>query len=101
MAIIIGVPGAKVNERGMMNNSRSVFCDAYHQNRGKYGSPRIHAILKAQGIHCGRKRVAWLMQERQLYAGKKRRKARTTNSHHRFPIASNLLKRDFTEDRTQ
>jgi transposase InsO family protein len=38
------------------------------------------------------------MQERQLYAGKKRRKARTTNSQHRFPIASNLLKRDFTAD---
>jgi putative transposase len=72
--------------------------DAYHQNRGKYGSPRIHAILKAQGVHCSRKRVARLMQERQLYAGKKRRKARTTNSHHRFPIASHLLKRDFTAD---
>ena len=70
--------------------------DAYHKNRGKYGSPRIHAVLKAQGIHCGRKRVARLMQEKQLYAGKKRRKAQTTNSHHRFPIASNLLKRDFT-----
>jgi putative transposase len=72
--------------------------DAYQKHRGKYGSPRIHAELKAQGIHCGRKRVARLMQEKQLYAGKKRRKARTTNSHHRFPIASNLLKRDFTAD---
>jgi transposase InsO family protein len=72
--------------------------DAYQQHRGKYGSPRIHAELKAQGIHCGRKRVARLMQERQLFAGKKRRKARTTNSQHRFPIASNLLKRDFTAD---
>jgi len=38
------------------------------------------------------------MQEKHLSAGKKRRKARTTNSHHRFPIASNLLKRDFTAD---
>ena len=36
------------------------------------------------------------MQEKNLYAKRKRRKARTTNSHHRFPIASNLLKRDFT-----
>ena len=35
------------------------------------------------------------MRENNLYAGKKRRKARTTNSHHRFPIASNHLKRDF------
>ena len=72
--------------------------DAYKESRGKYGSPRIHAELKAQGIYCGRKRIARLMREKQLCAQKKRRKARTTNSHHRFPIASNLLERDFTAD---
>lgn len=77
---------------------RSVFCDAFQKHRGKYGSPRIHAELQAQGIHRGRKRIARLMQEKNLYAGKKRRKARTTNSHHGFPIASNLLERDFTAD---
>jgi putative transposase len=70
--------------------------DAYHQNRGHYGSPRIHEELKAQGIHCGKKRVARLMQENQLSATKKRRKVRTTNSNHLFPVASNLLKQDFT-----
>jgi transposase InsO family protein len=72
--------------------------DAYKDSRGKYGSPRIHAELKAQGIHCGKKRIARLMREKQLYARRKRRKARTTNSHHQFPIASNLLERDFTAD---
>jgi transposase InsO family protein len=72
--------------------------DAYQENRGKYGSPRIHAALKSQGIHCGRKRIARLMREKNLSARRKRRKARTTNSHHRFPIASHLLKRDFTAD---
>jgi putative transposase len=72
--------------------------DAYHQNRGHYGSPRIHAELKAQGIHCGRKRVARLMQEKQLNARKKKRKPRTTNSNHSFPVAPNLLARDFTAD---
>jgi putative transposase len=29
--------------------------DAYHTNRGVYGSPRIHAELKAQGIQNGAK----------------------------------------------
>lgn len=72
--------------------------DAYHQNRGQYGSRRIHAELKAQGISCGRKRVARLMQEKQLSARRKKRKARTTNSNHRFPLAPNLLERDFTAD---
>jgi putative transposase len=70
--------------------------DAYHSHRGHYGSPRIHADLKAQGVHCGKKRVARLMQENQLSAVKKRRKVRTTNSNHLFPVASNLLKQDFT-----
>jgi putative transposase len=72
--------------------------DAYQQHGGKYGSPRIHAALKAQGVSCGRKRVARLMQEHDLYARRRRRKARTTNSQHRFPIAPNLLKRDFAAD---
>jgi putative transposase len=69
--------------------------DAYQQHGGKYGSPRIHAALKTQGVYCGRKRVARLMREKDLYAKRKRRKARTTNSHHRFPIAPNLLERNF------
>jgi transposase InsO family protein len=69
--------------------------DAYQQHRGKYGSPRIHAALKTQGVYCGRKRVARLMREHDLYARRRRRKARTTNSQHRFPIAPNLLDRDF------
>lgn len=70
--------------------------DAYHSHRGHYGSPRIHADLKAQGMRCGKKRVARLMQENQWSAVKKRRKVRTTNSNHLFPVASNLLKQDFT-----
>jgi putative transposase len=97
----IGVKEAKVRENGMMSFLRSVFCDAYYQNRGHYGSPRIHAELKAQGIYCGRRRVARLMRENQLSARKKQRKVRTTDSNHGFPIAPNLLKQDFTEDRTE
>jgi len=72
--------------------------DAYHQHRGHYGSPRIHADLKAQGIFCGRKRVARLMQEQQLSARKSKRKPRTTNSQHGFPLAPNLLEQDVTAD---
>src|SRR5215469_11543005 len=72
--------------------------DAYHENRGVYGSPRIHAELKEQGIHCGKKRIARLMRERNISARRKRRQAKKTDSNHNSPIAPNLLERDFTAD---
>lgn len=72
--------------------------DAYHENRGVYGSPRIHAELKTQGIRCGRKRIARLMRERNISAKRKRRQAKKTDSNHSSPIAPNLLERDFTAD---
>jgi transposase InsO family protein len=69
--------------------------DAYHNNRGVYGSPRIHAELKAQDIKCGRKRIARLMREQNISARRKRRQAKKTDSNHSSPIAPNLLERDF------
>src|SRR5436190_7215201 len=72
--------------------------DAYQKNRQVYGSPRIHAELKEQGVHCGRKRVARLMRERGINAKSKRRKVKTTDRQHDNPVAPNILDRDFTAD---
>jgi putative transposase len=72
--------------------------DAYHDNRQVYGSPRLHAELKEQGVHCGRKRVARLMRERGINTKPKQRKMKTTDSQHSNPVAPNVLKRDFTAD---
>ena len=72
--------------------------DAYQNHRQVYGSPRVHAELQAQGMHCGRKRVARLLHERGISAKTKRRKVKTTDSQHNNPVAPNLLKRDFTAD---
>ncbi len=71
MDTTIGVKEERVRESGMMTILQSVFCDAYDANRGVYGSPRIHAELKAQGIHCGRKRIVRLMQEKGIHVRKK------------------------------
>jgi putative transposase len=68
---------------------------AFHANRQVYGSPRIHAELRAEGIRCGQKRVARLMQEQELAA---RRFCHRTVTTHRDPeanVAPNLLQRDF------
>lgn len=72
---------------------------AFVAGRGVYGSPRIPATLRAQGVRCSRKRVARLMRAQGLCAGRpRRRKPRTTDSHHTQPSAPNRLGRDFAAE---
>ena len=70
--------------------------EAHARSRRTYGSPRIHAELRARGTCCSRKRVARLMRTACLSARRPRRAARTTDSRHALPVAPNLLGRDFT-----
>jgi putative transposase len=71
----------------------------YNDNHGLYGSPRIHAELKAQGKRCSQNRVARLMRLRHLRAKQTRRFKTTTKRDQRHPVAPNLLHRDFEADR--
>jgi putative transposase len=65
------------------------------ESRQRYGSPRIHAELRDRGCRTGRKRVARLMRVHGL-AGRCRRRFRvTTQSRHPFPVAPNVLARQF------
>jgi transposase InsO family protein len=68
----------------------------YQAGRGLYGSPRVHAALRQQGVFCSRKRVARLMRQASIYSRRRpKRRVRTTDSRHHRPVAPNLLKRDF------
>jgi transposase InsO family protein len=70
--------------------------DIHDKSRKRYGSPRVHSTLRADGERVSKKRVARLMREKNL-CGKRRRRFRvTTNSNHAHPIASNVLARNFT-----
>jgi putative transposase len=69
---------------------------AHAASKGRYGSPRVHAELRAAGEKVGRKRIARLMKQAHLEGRKRRRFRKTTDSNHRLPIAPNLLERDFT-----
>jgi len=55
--------------------------------------------LQDSGLNVGRRRTARLMRENGLKARQKRRFKRTTDSHHAFPIAPNLLDQDFSAER--
>lgn len=63
--------------------------------KGRYGSPRMAAELKARGYECSENTVADLMREHGIRARTPRRFVRTTDSAHRLPVAENLLARDF------
>lgn len=88
------------SERGRQNRRLMVEIRAVHRvTRGVYGSPRVHAELRARGYRCGRHRVARLMRQEGIKARQRRVFKRTTNSSHRLPVAPNLLQRRFRASR--
>lgn len=51
------------SQRAQIDERLSVEIGAiYRRSRSTYGSPRVHAELRAQGVRCGRKRVERLMR---------------------------------------
>jgi putative transposase len=67
-----------------------------NKSRGTCGAPRIHAELWAQGIRCGRKRVARLMRHAALAGTQRRRHRGTTRQEREASVAPDLVKRNFT-----
>jgi putative transposase len=70
----------------------------HRRSRQTYGSPRVHAELRAIGIRCSRKRVEKLMRQAGLRGCMRGRKRRTTRQGKR-DSAEDLLKRDFRATR--
>ncbi|MEH0516709.1 IS3 family transposase [Streptomyces sp. B21-079] len=68
-----------------------------HQDSGGiYGSPRIHAVLKREGVHVGRKRVERLMRQAGLAGISPRRSKSFTRRDPHADVAPDLVQRDFT-----
>ena len=69
---------------------------ALHARHPAYGSPRIHAQLRADGHKVSLGTIEKLMRDNDIFAITKRKfRVNTTNSKHNFPIAENLLDRNF------
>jgi putative transposase len=89
-------PGRRAGEdAGLAGRIAAIF----EASRRTYGSPRIHAELREDGVRIGRGRVARLMRRGGLTAARRRRVPRTTDSRHDHPVAPNLLGRNFAADR--
>ena len=71
----------------------------YDDNKGCYGSPRITKQLNKDCIKCGENRIARIMRKNNVKAKTKKRFKITTNSKHDYPVAPNLLKRNFSANK--
>src|SRR5829696_3863198 len=66
------------------------------QHRGRYGSPRMQAALRAEGRGVSRGRIERLMRRHGIRAAASRRvRPVTTDSHHGLPVAPNLIEQRF------
>jgi putative transposase len=86
-----------LNQRHEENrNLLTKISEVWNLSRKLYGSPRITAELRAQGIRCGENRIARIMRENGIASLIRKRYKVTTNSDHKLPVAEDLVRRDFT-----
>jgi transposase InsO family protein len=69
--------------------------DIFKDSFESYGSPRIKKELEKLGYDVSRPRVARIMKSKGLYARRRRNFKATTDSRHDYPIAPNILARNF------
>lgn len=65
--------------------------DIYRASHERYGYPRVHQVLRQNGIVCGRNRVARIMRENGIAARMARRFKRHSHRHELFRSSTNLL----------
>jgi putative transposase len=84
--------------RAQANETLLALIEAEHaKSRKTYGSPRLHVVLRRQGVKCGHNRVARLMRLHGIVARKKRRfYPRTTRRQAGVIPAPNRLNQEFS-----
>ncbi len=65
----------------------------HHDSGARYGSPRVHEVLRREGIRCSNKRVARLMRERGPRA-RVSRLYRSSSGVHKFFLKTGNLRLD-------
>jgi putative transposase len=71
----------------------------HEKSKQTYGSPRMAAELRAEGLLCNEKRIARIMRENQIASEAVRKfKVSTTDSNHDLPIADRIFKTEEVEN---
>lgn len=69
--------------------------EIYHNNRGRYGSRRIHYAMLKEGIRVNRKHIQRIMRQMGIRGFGKRKYKVTTKSKHKKAISLNLVNQEF------
>ena len=74
---------------------RLAVCATFERCHRRYGAPRLHRELRADGVCISKRSVATLLREEGLAARRPTPFVCTTQSTHADPIAANLVDRQF------
>lgn len=83
---------ARARENRVLSSRLRIIHAESHET---YGVPRVMVELEEQGVHVNHKRVERLRRLHGLEARTRKRFKPTTNSKHDFPVAENVLDRNF------
>jgi len=72
-----------------------VIREVFFNSKRTYGSPRVYSKLKRMGYSVSKNQVAAIMKEESLRSIVKKKHVVTTDSKHNYPVAPNLLNRNF------
>ena len=89
-----GESARMVEDRRLLKHIEEV----HQHSRQAYGTVKVWKQLLAEGVTCGRERVARLRRENDITTRRRRRFRITTHTKHQHWIAPNLLQRQFRVD---
>jgi transposase InsO family protein len=87
-----GISKRKLENQVLLSDIHKIF----NVSKQTYGSPSISKEMEHQGIKASRVRVAKLMRLAGLKSKVKRKYRITTDSNHKYPVAENHLRRNFS-----
>jgi len=90
-----GISERAANDKILKKEIKEIF----DMSKQTYGSPRVTEELKRRGRRVSKPKVAKIMKQLGLKSKVKKKYKTTTDSNHQYPIAPNIIKRNFKPER--